>query len=176
MNHNTNNNSGRRFKWGRELRRQFAGDLIRTTDPRELEANRLAIMAQEAEDLRLAEIEWDERDRLIKEWKAANPESKTHPWMGPGEWARATNAPCGWGNDYYRLKEVLAISEDQYRSLAQKAMDAGGNPAYAEFTADMYAIGNAEGKRLFGLGFKTIVSPSCLGKAQDKRSNEGRVK
>ena len=174
MNHNTNNNSGRRFKWGRELRRQFAGDLIRTTDPRELEAKRLAI-AQEAEDLRLAEIQWDERDRDIKEWKAANPESKTHPWMGPGEWARATNAPCGWGNDYYRLKEVLAISEDQYRSLAQKAMDAGGNPAYAKFTEKMYAIANAEGKRLYGLGFKVIVSPSCLAKAQAKRS-EGGVK
>ena len=174
MNHNTNNNSGRRFKWGRELRRQFAGDLIRTTDPRELEAKRLAI-AQEAEDLRLAEIQWDERDRDIKEWKAANPESKTHPWMGPGEWARATNAPCGWGNDFYRLKEVLAISEDQYRSLAQKAMDAGGNPAYAKFTEKMYAIANAEGKRLYGLGFKVIVSPSCLAKAQAKRS-EGGVK
>ena len=172
MNHNTNNNSGRRFKWGRELRRQFAGDLIRTTDPRELEAKRLAI-AQEAEDLRLAEIE---RDRLIKEWKAANPESKTHPWMGPGEWARATNAPCGWGNDYYRLKEVLAIGEEHYRQLAQQAMDEGGNASYAKFTADMYAIANAEGKRLYGVEFKTIVSPSCLGKAQDKRSYEGGVK
>jgi hypothetical protein len=161
---------------GDKLEYKFAGDLIRTTDPKELEANRLAVIAQEAEDCRLAEIEWDERDRDIKEWKAANPESKTHPWMMPGEWARATNAPCGWGNDYYRLKEVLAISEDQYRSLAQKAMDAGGNPAYAEFTADMYAIANAEGKRLFGLGFKVIVSPSCLAKAQDKRSNEGGVK
>ena len=175
MDSNTNSNDGRRFKWGRELGYQFAGDLIRTTDPKELEANRLAIIAQEAEDCRLAEIEWDERDRLIKEWKAANPESKTHPWMMPGEWARATNAPCGWGNDYYRLKEVLAISEDQYRSLAQKAMDDGGNPAYAEFTADMYAVANAEGKRLYGLGFKVIVSPSCLAKAQAKRS-EGGVK
>lgn len=174
MNHNTNNNNGRRFKWRRELRRQFAGDLIRTTDPRELEAKRLAI-AQEAEDLRLAEIEWDERDRDIKEWKAANPESKTHPWMSPAAWAIATNAPCGWGNDYYRLKGVLAISEDQYRSLAQKAMDDGGNAAYAIFTADMYAIANAEGKRLYGVGFKTILSPSCLGRAQDKRS-EGGVK
>lgn len=160
---------------GGKLEYKFAGDLIRTTDPRELEAKRLA-KAQEAEDLRLAEIEWDERDRLIKEWKAANPESKTHPWMSPAAWAIATNAPCGWGNDYYRLKEVLAISEDQYRSLAQKAMDAGGNPAYADFTADMYAIANAEGKRLYGHGFKTLVSPSCLGKAQDKRSYKGGVK
>ncbi len=157
---------------GGKLEYKFAGDLIRTTDPRELEAKRLAI-AQEAEDLRLAEIEWDERARDIKEWKAANPESKTHPWMSPAAWAIATNAPCGWGNDYYRLKGVLAISEDQYRSLAQKAMDDGGNPAYADFTADMYAIANAEGKRLYGHGFKTILSPSCLGKAQDKRSEGG---
>lgn len=154
----------RSFKWGWEI----------IGDPKVLEAKRLAI-AQETEDLRLAEIEWDERDRLIKEWKTANPESKTHPWMMPGEWARATNAPCGWGSDFYRLKEVLAISENQYRSLAQKAMDDGGNPAYAEFTADMYAIANAEGKRLHGHGFKTIVSSSCLGKAQAKRS-EGGVK
>lgn len=157
---------------GGKLEYKFAGDLIRTTDPKVLEAKRLAI-AQEAEDLRLAEIEWDERDCLIKEWKAANPESKTHPWMSPAAWAIATNAPCGWGNDYYRLKGVLAISEDQYRSLAQKAMDDGGNPAYADFTADMYAIANAEGKRLYGVGFKTIVSPSCLGKAQAKRSEGG---
>ena len=176
MDSNTNSNDGRRFKWGRELGYQFAGDLIRTTDPKELEANRLAIIAQEAEDCRLAEIEWDERDRLIKEWKAANPESKTHPWMSPAAWAIATNAPCGWGNDYYRLKEVLAIDEELYRQLAQQAMDDGGNAAYAEFTADMYAIANAEGKRLYGVEFKTIVSPSCLGKAQDKRSYEGGVK
>jgi len=175
MDSNTNSNDRRRFKWGRELGRQFAGDLIRITDPRALEAMRLA-KAQEAEDCRLAEIEWDERDRDIKEWKAANPESKTHPWMSPAAWAIATNAPCGWGNDYYRLKEVLAISEDQYRQLAQQAMDAGGNPAYAKFTEKMYAIANAEGKRLYGLGFKVIVSPSCLAKAQDKRSNEGGVK
>ena len=174
MNSNINNSDGRRFKWGRELGYQFAGDLIRTTDPREIEAKRLAI-AQEAEDVRLAEIQWDERDRDIKEWKAANPESKTHPWMMPGEWARATNAPCGWGNDYYRLKEVLAVSEDQYYQLAQKAMDEGGNPAYAKFTENMYAFANAEGKRLYGVGFKTIASPSCLGKAQAKRS-EGGVK
>jgi hypothetical protein len=174
MNHNTNNNNGRRFKWGREFRRQFAGDLIRTANPRELEAKRLAI-AQEAEDCRLAEIEWDERDRDIKEWKAANPESKTHPWMSPAAWAIATNAPCGWGNDYYRLKEVLAIDQEHYRQLAQQAMDEGGNAAYAIFTENMYSIANAEGKRLYGVGFKTIVSPSCLGKAQVKRS-EGGVK
>jgi hypothetical protein len=177
MDSNTNSNDGRRFKWGREIGYQFAGDLIRTTDPKELEAKRLAIIAEEAEDERLDEIWNDERNRLIKEWKIANPESKTHPYMTPVEWVIATNAPCGWANDFHRLEGVLNIDREQYYQLAQQAMDEGGNPAYAKFTENMYAIANAEGQRLHkGLGFKPIVCPSWLAKAEAKRSNEGGAK
>jgi hypothetical protein len=162
---------------GDKLEYKFAGDLIRTTDLKELEAKRLAILAEEAEDCRLAEIEWDERDRLIKEWKTANPESKTHPYMSPAEWVKAINAPCGWSNDFHRLEGVLNIDREQYYQLAQQAMDEGGNAAYAKFTEKMYAIANAEGQRLHkGFGFKPILSPSCLAKAEAKRSNEGGAK
>ena len=148
MNYNINDNDGRKFKRGKELEYKFAGDLIRTTDPKELEAKRLEVMAEEAEDERLDEIWNDERDRLIKEWKAANPESKDHPYMLPGEWARANNYPCGWANDFNRIGEVLEIDREQYYQLAQQAMDDGGNPAYAKFTEKMYAIANAKAKRL----------------------------
>ena len=146
MDSNTNSNDGRRFKWGREIRRQFAGDLIRTTDPRELEANRLAIMAQEAEDLRLAEIE---RDRLIKEWKAANPNSDHEPWRYQLELfaQSATNYPLGWAESFEQIENLITMSRKEFYQRAQEAMNEGRVDAYYKFIRSMSDLACEEGFR-----------------------------
>lgn len=149
MNHNTNNNDGRKFKWGREIKAPMAmanhfagleyeliGQMKRTTDPKEIEQNRLDEIERdqrnEAYDL--------ESERLEKEWKKSHPKSEHYLWRSDIEHMKANNIPVGWLSDFWKLEKHIPFNQDEYLTLAQKAMKEGDRPVYNLFLDELVKI------------------------------------
>lgn len=147
MKHNINNNDGRRFKWGREIKApeagleyELIGQMKRTTDPKEIEQNRL----DEIERDRRNEAYDLESERLEKEWKKSHPKSEHYLWRSDIEHMKANNIPVGWLSDFWELKEHIPFNQDEYLVLAQKAMKEGGRPVYDLFHEKMIDQANVK--------------------------------
>ena len=149
MNSNTNNNDGRRFKYGREIKAPVAmanhfagleyeliGQMKRTTDPKEIEQNRL----DEIDRDRRNEAYELESKRLEKEWKKSHPKSQHYLWRSDMEHMKANNIPVGWLSDFDALKEHIPFNQDEYLVLAQKAMKEGDRPVYNLFLDELIKI------------------------------------
>lgn len=147
MNSNTNNNDGRRFKWGREIKApeagleyELIGQMKRTTDPKEIEQNRL----DEIERDRRNEAYELESKRLEKEWKKSHPKSQHYLWRSDMEHMKANNIPVGWLSDFWELREHISLNQDEYLALAQKAMKEGDRPVYNLFHEEMIDQANVK--------------------------------
>lgn len=130
--------STRSFKYGNEigLEYELIGSMKRTTDPKEIEQNRLDEIDRdrrnEAYDL--------ESERLEKEWKKSHPKSEHYLWRTPLQHMIANNIPVGWLSDFCELKKHIPFNEDEYLALAQKAMVKGKYPSYDLFLAELTKI------------------------------------
>ena len=134
--------STRSFKYGNEigLEYELIGSMKRTTDPKEIEQNRL----DEIERDRRNEAYDLESERLEKEWKKSHPKSEHYLWRTPLQHMIANNIPVGWLSDFCELKEHIPFNEDAYLALAQKAMKEGDRPAYNLFHQKMIEQANVK--------------------------------
>lgn len=97
-------------------------DMKRTTDPVEIEKNRLA----EIERDRVNEAYDIESERLEKVWKKSHPKSEHYLWRSDLEHMAANNIPVGWLKDFWDIEEHIPFNQDEYGKLAQEAMGKGG--------------------------------------------------
>ena len=134
--------STRSFKYGKEigLEYELIGSMKRTTDPKEIEQNRL----DEIERDRRNEAYDLESERLEKEWKKSHPKSQHYLWRTPLQHMIANNIPVGWLSDFWELKEHIPFNEDEYLVLAQKAMKEGDRPVYNLFHQKMIDQANVK--------------------------------
>jgi hypothetical protein len=130
--------STRSFKYGNEigLEYELIGSMKRTTDPKEIEQNRL----DEIERNRRNEAYDLESERLEKEFKDTHPESEHHLWRTPLQHMIANNHPAGWLADFWELEKHIPYDQEEFLTLGQEAMIDDGTSAYNLFLAELIKI------------------------------------
>lgn len=130
--------SNRSFKFGNEigLEYELIGQMKRTTDPKEIEQNRL----DEIERDRRNEAFDLESKRLEKEWKKSHPKSEHYLWRSDMEHMIANNHPAGWLADFWELEKHIPFNQEEFLALGQEAMIDDGTSAYNLFLAELIKI------------------------------------